>query len=74
MVVEKETVDRRKCILRTTAGGSLAVKEMRKKLRLLQKNTKQITTWGLEEQTEALPSLRVTGSQQGAWDVRAQNS
>lgn len=38
-MVEKETVDRRKCILRTTAGGgSLAVKEMRKKLRLLQKN------------------------------------
>lgn len=38
MVVEKETVDRRKCIPQTTAGSSLAVKEMRKKLRLLQKN------------------------------------
>lgn len=73
MVVENETVDRRKCILQTTAGGSLAIKEMRKKLRLLQK-TKQITMWVLEEQTEALPSLLVTGSQQGPWDVRTQNS
>lgn len=54
-MVEKETVDRRKCIPPTTAGSSLAVKEMRKKLRLLQKKTKQITTWGLEEQRKHCP-------------------
>lgn len=55
MVVEKETVDRRKRIPQATAGSSLAVKEMRKKLRLLQKKTKQITTWGLEEQRKHCP-------------------
>lgn len=72
-MVEKETVDRRKCIPPTTAGSSLAVKEMRKKLRLLQKN-KANNHVGLGRAEEALPSLRVTGSQQGPWDVRAQTS
>lgn len=73
-MVEKETVDRRKCIPPTTAGSSLAVKEMRKKLRLLQKKNKANNHVGHGRAEEALPSLRVTGSQQGPWDVRAQTS
>ena len=55
MVVEKWMVDRKKCKLQTTAGGSLAIKEMRKELRLAKSKANNHVGHGRADRSIALP-------------------